>query len=104
MPSAKTVALAPAARIDLARLEDFLAKNNPAAARRMVEALLAAFDRIAASSGTGRPAVSPLAPRSGAVDLRERVVRFGRSRYVILYAVEADLILVLRIHHGREDR
>ncbi|MFN0114906.1 MAG: type II toxin-antitoxin system RelE/ParE family toxin [Paracoccaceae bacterium] len=100
MPPGKTVALAPAARTDLIRLEDFLAAKNPDAAHRMVAALLAAFDRIAASPGAGRPVLSP---RTDA-DLRERLVRFGRSGYVILYAVEPDQILVLRIHHGREDR
>jgi plasmid stabilization system protein ParE len=49
----------------------------------------------------------PIAARpSSIVGLRELIVPFGRSAYVVRYAplTEREEIVVLRIWHGREQR
>jgi plasmid stabilization system protein ParE len=74
-----------AAAADLERLHSFLADKNPAAARQAVAALVAA---------------------SGVRDMRELIVPFGRSAYVLRYAYSAatDEAIIIRIWHGREAR
>jgi len=44
--------------------------------------------------------------QSGAGDTRELVVPFGRSAYIVRYAIltEAKEIVILRVWHGREQR
>jgi len=36
--------------------------------------------------------------------LRETVVPYGRSRYVIRYLVMDDAVIIVRIWHGKENR
>jgi plasmid stabilization system protein ParE len=86
-----------AAVADLERLHAFLAAKNPAAAQRVVTALVTAIESLDISPDRGRPSVA------GA---RELIVPLGRWGYVVRYRhrVEVDEIIVLRMWHGREDR
>ncbi|WP_063533137.1 type II toxin-antitoxin system RelE/ParE family toxin [Burkholderia sp. MSMB1589WGS] len=85
----------PDALEDVARLYDFLATNSPAAARRAAQIIVDAADLIAENPGIG-------APRA---EFREWMARFGRSSYVIRYAVlDAGDVLVTRVWHSREHR
>ncbi len=85
-----------AARADLARLHAFLADKNPAAADRVASVLIAAIQSIEAFPKRGRP--------TDTANVRELVVPFGRSGYVLRYAysTETDEAIVLRIAHGGE--
>jgi plasmid stabilization system protein ParE len=87
-----------AAAADLARLHDFLVDKSPQAAARAAAALLAAVQSLETFPERGRP--------SGAGTLRELIVPFGQSNYVVRYAyrAEADEIVVIRLWHGREAR
>jgi toxin ParE1/3/4 len=87
-----------AAAADLARLHAFLADKNPAVANRAVAALVAAIQSLDAFPERGRP--------SGTAKVRELIVPFGRSGYVLRYAYSAqiDEVVVLRIWDGREVR
>jgi plasmid stabilization system protein ParE len=87
-----------AATADLARLHAFLADKNPAAANRAVVALIAAIQSLDAFPERGRP--------SGTTKLRELIVPFGRSDYLLRYAYSAQMeeVVVLRIWDGREAR
>ena len=87
-----------AAQSDLARLHAFLADNNPRAADRAVAALIAGLESLENFPERGRP--------SGTANVRELIVRFGHSGYVIRYAYRADTdeVVVIRIWHGRELR
>jgi plasmid stabilization system protein ParE len=40
----------------------------------------------------------------GAPGVRKLLVRFGRSGFVIHYAILEDEIVILRVYHGRQDR
>jgi plasmid stabilization system protein ParE len=83
---------------DLVRLRDFLINRNPSAAQRATAAIANAIRSLDLFPERGRP--------SGANDTRELVVPFGRSAYILRYAIltEDNEIVVLRVWHGREQR
>jgi toxin ParE1/3/4 len=80
------------------RLRAFLLERNPQAAQRAVAAIVRAIDSLDVFPERGRPA-----PVAG---MRELVVPFGGSGYVVRFAIDAtrDEVVVLRIWHGREAR
>lgn len=86
------------AAADVERLHDFLREQNPIAAQRAVVLLTEAVDSLESLPDRGRP--------SGVPAVRELIVPFGRSAYVIRYVhlVDEDSVIVLRIWHGRERR
>jgi plasmid stabilization system protein ParE len=90
--------LASDAVADLERLRMFLERENPAAAQRAVSLLNDAIQSLSAFPARGRP--------SGISGIRELIVPFGRSAYVLRYAHlrEAETLLILRVWHGRENR
>jgi plasmid stabilization system protein ParE len=87
-----------AAAADLERLHRFLRDRSPAAARQAVAALVDAVESLDTFPERGRP--------TGTSNIRELIVPFGRSGYVLRYAYSAaaDETVILRIWHGREAR
>jgi plasmid stabilization system protein ParE len=92
----RQVRLLIAAEIDLARLVEFLAGKSPRAAVRAAATLSKAIRSLDRFADRGRQG-----PMEG---LREMVVRFGRDAYIVQYLVEAGVVTVARVFHGREDR
>lgn len=90
--------VSPAAAADIERLRIFLADKNATVARRAVAVLTTAIQSLDTFPDRGRP--------SGIVGIRELIVPFGRSAYVVRYAhlAQMDEIVILRIWHGRELR
>ena len=90
------IVVSSAAIADLDRLRAFLIDKNPAAAQRAVSAITAAIQSLDFSPGRGRP--------TSASGVRELIVPFGRSAYVLRYAhlPDIDEVVILRIWHGRE--
>ena len=86
------------AAADFERLHDFLREENPEAAQRLVAVLSEAVDSLSLFPDRGRP--------SGIPAVRELIVPFGRSSYVIRYIhlADEDTVVVLRMWHGREQR
>jgi len=91
------IIVAQAAAADLARLHEFLAEKSPATANRAAMALIAAIQSLDTFPERGRP--------SGP-NIRELIVPFGQSGYVLRYAFREhdDEVVVLRIWHSREER
>jgi toxin ParE1/3/4 len=87
-----------AAAADLVRLHEFLADKSPVAAERAAAALMSAVRSLDTFPERGRPSGSP--------NIRELIVPFGQSNYVLRYAYRAQTkeVIVLRIWHGREER
>ncbi|MBU6373560.1 MAG: type II toxin-antitoxin system RelE/ParE family toxin [Alphaproteobacteria bacterium] len=86
-----------AAELDALRLIDsLLLVGAEAAAARLLARLRDEIARIASA-----PDANPQGPDAS---LRQRVFRFGRSRYVIRYRVTDDAIVITRIWHGKQDR
>jgi len=83
---------------DVARLRSFLNQASPGAAQRAMALILAAIERLQDLPDRGR--------RTDDGDIRQIVIRFGASGYIVRYAVIAETrdILITRIWHGRETR
>jgi plasmid stabilization system protein ParE len=92
------ILLSPDAVEDVERLRSFLDQNNPNAARRALASIWTAIDRISEFQDLGMPTAD--------ADIRQLVVRFGASGYIVRYTVlpEEGNILITRIWHGREAR
>jgi plasmid stabilization system protein ParE len=92
------ILLSPDAVEDVERLREFLDQNNPNAARRALASIWAAIDRLPQFPDLGMP--------TSDAAIRQLVVRFGASGYIIRYTVlpEEGNILITRIWHGREAR
>ncbi len=81
----------------LERGRQFLAANNPAAAKRAGQAIERHFALLETNPEIGRP--FPDLP-----ELRELVIGFGDSGYVALYRHEStdDAVYVLAFRHQKE--
>jgi toxin ParE1/3/4 len=88
-----TAVLAPAALRDLVEIHDFVAHDNPAAARRLIELFERKVESLAVAPGIGR-ARGELLP-----GIRSLAV----GSYVIFYRVGSQGIEVVRVLHGRRD-
>jgi plasmid stabilization system protein ParE len=92
------ILFSPDAVEDVQRLRTFLDQKNPGAARRALTVIWTAIERLQEFPHLGMLTED--------ADIRQIVVRFGSSGYVVRYAVlsEEDNILITRIWHGREAR
>lgn len=80
---------------DLMRLRTFIAEHDPSAANRIGKDLVARIEHLCLFSEMGREV--GLTPLAGKV----RDIIFGR--YVVRYALQDAIIVVLRIWHHYED-
>jgi toxin ParE1/3/4 len=92
------IVFSPDALADVERLRTFLDRANPGAARRAVAVILNAIERLQEFPELGMP--------TGDADIRQIVVRFGSSGYIVRYTVMKATtdIFITRIWHGREAR
>jgi plasmid stabilization system protein ParE len=90
--------ISPEAAKDVARVRDFLSAKNPDAAKRALNEIFAALQKVHVFPVLGRPTEDP--------DIRQIIVPFGNAGYIVRYTVRARTgnVLVLRIWHGREAR
>ncbi len=85
-----------AAIADLDRLRVFIAEHDPAAALRIVDALIARIERLADFPDMGRR----VADAPDALAIRDFV--FGP--YVVRYTLTAHALMILRLWHHLESR
>jgi plasmid stabilization system protein ParE len=92
------IVLSAAAVEDIERLRSFLHPINPEAAQRAMAVIQTAIERLEQFPDLGTP--------TNDADIRQIVIRFGASAYIVRYALIAATgdILVARIWHGREAR
>jgi len=84
-----------AALHDLVRLREFIAQHNPKAAQRISQRLQGAIKGLVAMPKIARPVENTPG------EIRELI--FGR--YVVRYEIRGkDLLYILRIWHGKENR
>jgi toxin ParE1/3/4 len=83
---------------DVERLRVFLDHANPGAAQRAIALIWAAMEKLQDFPTLGMPTDDP--------EIRQIVVRFGASGYIVRYVIlpETADILVTRVWHGREAR
>lgn len=80
----------------MARVHDWLFEKHPLAADRLLDVLAQAFESLGEISDRGRPI--------DADGLRELIVPFGSSSYVVRYEPAGDRVRVSRVWHGLEKR
>jgi toxin ParE1/3/4 len=81
------------ARADLQEIRDYIANDNPAAARRLVERLRAQARKLAQTPGIGRRRE----------DLRYDLFSFPVGRHVLFYRSQPGGIVLVRVIHGARD-
>lgn len=83
---------------DLARVFQFLAEHDPAAAVASASAIRSAVEMLARHPYAGRRVAQ------AAREIRELVISFGRTGYVALYRFHSvkDEVRVLALRHQRE--
>jgi len=83
-----------AAEDDLAHIRDTIASENPAAAERVQHSIARAIGLLKFFPNIGRTGT--------AEGTREKPVK--SLPYVVVYTVEEDELIVLRIYHGAQSR
>ena len=86
--------IAGSARADLREIRDHIAKDNPQAARRLIERFRATARKLAQRPGMGR---------SRQEDLRPGLFSFPVGRYVLFYQMQPGGIVLVRVVHGSRD-
>ena len=81
------------ARADLQEIRAYIAKDNPVAARRVVERLRAQARKLAATPGIGR----------SRQDLRPALFSFPVGRHVLFYRPQPGGIVLVRVIHDARD-
>lgn len=80
---------------DIVRLRDFIAKENPTAAKKAAAAIKEAAERLIATPLIGKPVKDlPL--------FRDLLTRFGAGGYVLRYRIHMEAIYIVHIRHYRE--
>ena len=81
------------AQADLWEIHAYIAKDNPAAARRIVERLRTQARKLAATPGIGR----------SRKDLRPDLFSFPVGKHVLFYRPQPGGIVLVRVIHGARD-
>ena len=78
---------------DLEDIIDYIALDNPPAAKRVYQAIAAAAERLRNLPHIGRPGRLPGTRELSVVSLP----------YIVVYQVDADTVTVLAVFHGARD-
>lgn len=82
---------------DIDRLYDFLFKKDEEAATKAAQVILRGSSLLEESPRLGRPMADD-------TKRRELFIPFGSNFYVLRYFLANDVVIIVRIWHGREDR
>jgi toxin ParE1/3/4 len=82
------------ARADLREIRAYIAKDNPLAARRVIQRFRAQAWKLAETPGMGR---------SREADLRPDLFSFPVGKYVLFYCPQPGGIILVRVIHGARD-
>ena len=90
----------PEATKDVARLREFIKKENPRAAKNAGLRILAAVNLLTKNPEAGMPS-----PDEGCEEFRDLYAPFGKGGYTIRYRVkQQQIIVIVRVWHSREER
>lgn len=79
---------------NLVNIRQYIEQDNPAAARRLAQRILASVERLAEHPHLGRPGREP--------DSRELIV--AGTPYIVPYRIHRDRIAILAVIHAAQDR
>jgi toxin ParE1/3/4 len=77
---------------DIQSLHDYIAKENPTAAKRVVSAIERATDRLS---------MFPLSGRKGAVETTRELI-IPRVPYIAVYIVRGDSVDIIAVFHAAQ--
>ncbi len=83
---------------DLSRLRDFLVEKNPRAAIMAIAAIREGVLMLERFPAAGR--MTP----SGGPKMREWLIPYGNTGYVVRYEIDGDRVRIAAIRHMREGR
>lgn len=89
----------PGATRDVARLREFIKKDNPLAAKKAGQRILSAVKILIKNPEAGIPS-----PDEDCGVFRDLCAPFGQGGYAIRYRVDQYTILIVRVWHSREER
>jgi len=89
----------PGATQDIARLRDFIIKDNPLAAKKASQRLLSAVNIPIKNPEAGMPCLD-----EGCDIFRDLFAPFGQGGYTLRYCIEQQTTLIVRVWHSREER
>lgn len=80
---------------DLVRLREFVASNNPSAAKKAAETIKQAVAKLEELPSAGKPVVD-------LPEYRDLFIRFGAAGYVMRYRVYQGDVYLIHVRHYRE--
>jgi len=87
----------PEAAEDLVRLREFIAPENPAAAKRAAQRIQSGVQILIDNPDAGKPL-------DDGTERRELYLPFGAGTYVLRYRLHGTTVVVVRVWHSRESR
>ena len=88
-----TIVFTNPALADVQRIREHIGKENLSAATRIAVQIIAACDRLEHLPERGRPGLIP--------ETRELTAMWP---YVVVYRIEPETVVILRVWHGTQDR
>jgi toxin ParE1/3/4 len=82
---------------DIDRLYNFLFEKNEDAAAKAAQVILRGSSLLEESPRLGRP-------MADGTQRRELFIPFGAGFYVLRYFLANEIVVIVRVWHGREDR
>lgn len=89
----------PGAAKDVARLREFIKKDNSLAAKKAGQRILSMVKILTKNPEAGMPS-----PDEDCELFRDLYAPFGQGGYTIRYRVDQHIILIVRVWHSREER
>ncbi len=97
MPNTPRVIWLPEAAEDLTRLREFIAQENPTAARRAAQRIQSGVLILIDNPEAGKPL-------EDGTERRELFLPFGTGAYVLRYRLHGRVVVIIRVWHSRESR
>lgn len=89
----------PEATEDVARLREFIKKENPLVAKNAGQRILSVINLLTKNPEAGMPA-----PDEDCDEFRDIYAPFGKGGYTVRYRIKQQSIIIVRVWHSREDR
>jgi len=84
---------------DVARLREFIKKDNPIAAKKAGQRILSAVKILIKNPEAGTPS-----PDEDCELFRDLYAPFGQGGYTIRYRIKQRTVIITRVWHSREER
>jgi len=84
---------------DVARLREFIKKENPFAAKKAGRRILDATNLLSKNPEAGMPSQD-----EDCEEFRDLYAPFGQGGYTVRYRIKQQSVIIVRVWHSREER